>query len=103
MRCCPFIGDFQTFWMSVGVFHEEQYLEWIEAGVISPAKLMRWFELGVNDVETIKKLKYHNINTPDELQRKLIGRWRFGLPYSVQELLIDLSNEFDEFDEFPEI
>ena len=93
---CPFVGDFQTFWMSVGVFHEEQFLEWIEAGVISPAQLISWMELGVKDVETIMELRAHNIYTPDELQRELRGRYNInGSPYTVEDLLNDWL--FEEF------
>ena len=88
--------DIKTYWFEAGVFDEEDYQDWIEAGVISPAQVLQWKDLGVLVPPTVQKLASFGIKTPDELRRMLMGKWKFGLPYTVQELLIDLSDELPE-------
>ena len=93
-------SELKTYWYEAGVFDEEDYLDWIEVGVKSPAQVLAWRELGVLVPPTVQLLMRYGIKTPDELRRRLFGKWRFGLPYTVRELLVDLSDEFDWFNEF---
>ena len=101
MKAVPYSGDFQTFWMSMGVFDEAIYQDWIKLGVTSPALLNQWLELGVNSPRLLKVLKRHNINTPFELERELFMRsLKFCGHYTLTNLIAELGELFyDEYDE----
>ncbi len=83
-------SELKTYWYEAGVYDEEDYQEWIKASVISPAQLLEWKELGVFVPETVKLLITFGIRTPAELRNRLACKWKFGLPYGIQELIDDL-------------